>query len=73
MKNTQDAAKLYIPDQGMFTREELDLFLDYSRGRKIRSDNMEEWIAINLRYKDHVEACNKYGIVGVGCFRYYRN
>jgi len=49
----------------MFTKSELELF-NNPKGPS------EEWLNLWLRFEDHKSACNALGIVGVGCYRYYK-
>jgi len=49
----------------MFTKSELDLF-NNPKGIS------QEWLDLFLRFEDHRTACAAVGIVGAGCYRYYK-
>ena len=62
----------------MFTKSELDLFKNPQWKKEknfqtaIKSPDFEKWLSVFFRWDDHVEACAKLGIIGVGCYRHYQ-
>ena len=49
----------------MFSKKELEIF---NNPKGIT----QEWLDLFIRFEDHRRACAAHGVVGAGCYRFYR-